>query len=67
MGIFRAEVLTNKGDTEDPYTRDDVVAKFHEVADPALGQTRAKALVAAALSLDTAPSLLPLLQLGEVP
>lgn len=65
--IFRAEVLTNKGDTEDPYTRDDVIAKFHEVAGPALGRARAEALVSAALSLDAAPSLLPLLQLGEVP
>lgn len=65
--IFRAEVLTNKGDTEDPYTEADVIAKFHEVAGPALGRARAEALVSAALSLDAAPSLLPLLQLGEVP
>lgn len=64
---FRAEVLTNKGDTEDPYTRDDVIAKFHEVAGPALGRERAEALVSAALSLETAPSLLPLLQLSEAP
>ena len=65
--VFRAEVLTNKGDTEDPYTRDDVIAKFHEVAGPALGRARSDALVSAVLSLEAAPSLLPLLQLGEVP
>jgi 2-methylcitrate dehydratase PrpD len=63
--VFRADVTTNKGDTEDPYSRDDVIAKFHAVAGPSLGTERANALVAAALSLDTAASITPLLQLCE--
>ena len=63
--VLRAEVSTNKGDTEDPYSRDDVIAKFHEVAGPSLGSERTKALVSAALSLDSARSITPLLQLSE--
>ena len=63
--VFRSEVLTNKGDTEDPYSRDDVIAKFHEVAAPSIGPERAKSLVAAVLTLESAASITPLLELSE--
>ena len=33
----RAAVTTNRGDTEDPYSTDEVVAKFHDMADPVWG------------------------------
>jgi 2-methylcitrate dehydratase PrpD len=51
-----AEVRTNKGDTEDPYSQDDVIAKFREIADPRLGASRAEAIVTQALMLDALPS-----------
>lgn len=62
---FRAEVLTNKGDTEDPYSQDEVIAKFHEVAGPSLGAAKAKALVSAVLNLEQAVSIIPLIELSE--
>ena len=35
--VLTAEVLTNKGDTEDPYSADDVQDKFRELAEPVWG------------------------------
>lgn len=55
--VFTAEVLTNKGDTEDPYSEAEVIAKFHNVADPVVGRERASALVEAVLGLETAENL----------
>jgi 2-methylcitrate dehydratase PrpD len=49
---YDAMAQTNKGDTEDPYSEADVIAKFHEVAGPRLGAERAEAVAAACLSLD---------------
>jgi 2-methylcitrate dehydratase PrpD len=63
---FEALAQTNKGDTEDPYSSADVVAKFHEVAGPVIGGTTAKAVVAGCLSLETAPSLRAIIDLCEV-
>ena len=60
-----AEVRTNKGDTEDPYSADDVIAKFREIADPILGVRRAEAVVTQALTLDALPSARAFLTLGE--
>jgi 2-methylcitrate dehydratase PrpD len=60
-----AEVRTNRGDTEDPYSADDVIAKFREIADPLLGPRRAEALVTQALALETLPSTRAFLTLGE--
>ena len=48
----RAEVTTNRGDTEAPYGSDEVSAKFHELADPVWG-------AAAAARLRDAVSRLP--------
>jgi 2-methylcitrate dehydratase PrpD len=62
---FEALAQTNKGDTEDPYSSADVVAKFHEVAGHIIGEARAKAVVAGCLSLETAPSLAAIIHLCE--
>ena len=61
-----AEVMTNKGDTEDPYTADEVVAKFIEVASPSLGRPRCRSIVDATRALEAAPSLTALIELCEV-
>jgi 2-methylcitrate dehydratase PrpD len=63
--VFRAEALTNKGDTEDPYTAAEVHEKFMEVSTPVIGRDRAIALSTAILNLDAAPSLADLLKLSE--
>jgi 2-methylcitrate dehydratase PrpD len=55
--VMVAEVSTNKGDTEDPYSAAEVQEKFIEVARPVLGEGRAKAVVAAALALESARSV----------
>jgi 2-methylcitrate dehydratase PrpD len=65
--VFRGEALTNKGDTEDPYTAAEVQAKFLEVSSPVIGQARARALMEAALDLEAAPSLANLIKLSETP
>ncbi|HEX2552339.1 MAG TPA: MmgE/PrpD family protein [Microvirga sp.] len=44
---FAAEALTNKGDTEDPYTADEVRAKFRELAEPVWGAAHAGRILAA--------------------
>ncbi len=51
---FAAEVLTNRGDTEDPYTSAEVLAKFHELADPIWGEAHASRIVDAVAGLDSA-------------
>ena len=63
--VLTAEALTNKGDTEDPYSSTEVQEKFMDVARPVLGEARAGMLVTAALSLDAAPSPLQLIELSE--
>lgn len=50
---FEAMALTNKGDTEDPYSADDVIAKFHEVTSPLVGAARAKEIETLVLKLDS--------------
>lgn len=62
--VLLAEALTNKGDTEDPYTAAEVEEKFMDIATPHLGQARASALARAALTLDQATTLSDLLELG---
>ena len=52
----RAEVTTNRGDTEDPYRPDEVAAKFHELADPVWGAAGAAQLQAAVSELRGAGS-----------
>ncbi len=46
-----AESLTNKGDTEDPYTKADVEAKFQELATPVWDAEHAQTLLAATYAL----------------
>ncbi len=54
---FEAMAMTNKGDTEDPYGPDDILAKFHEVAAPVVGREKAKRIAAACLGLENESSL----------
>lgn len=63
--VHKAGVETNKGDTEDPYSADEVLEKFIEVSSPIIGADRAKALAGAVLKLETLPSLAEILTLGE--
>jgi 2-methylcitrate dehydratase PrpD len=46
-----AEVTTNRGDTEDPYTEAEVRAKFRELADPVYGVDRARSIEDAVMAL----------------
>ena len=49
--------LTNKGDTEDPYSADEVIAKFHEVAGAFVKHARLREVSKAILALDAEPDL----------
>lgn len=60
---FTHEVLTNRGDTEDPYSAAEVIDKFREVVTPAIGRERATAIENAILAIDTAADLRPLIRL----
>jgi 2-methylcitrate dehydratase PrpD len=60
---FSHEVLTNRGDSEDPYTPAEVIAKFRECAIPVIGQGSAEELEDAILSVETAADLRPMLKL----
>jgi 2-methylcitrate dehydratase PrpD len=62
---FEAMAQTNKGDAEDPYSSADIVAKFHEVVGPHIGQDKAAAVVAAMLDLQSAQSLHAIIRLCE--
>jgi 2-methylcitrate dehydratase PrpD len=55
--VREAAVETNRGDTEDPYETADIVAKFHELADPVWGAAHAARVADAVMALDTAPNL----------
>jgi 2-methylcitrate dehydratase PrpD len=46
-----AEVTTNRGDTEDPFTEAEVREKFHELADPVYGRDRASAIEGAVMGM----------------
>jgi 2-methylcitrate dehydratase PrpD len=62
--VLAAEVTTNRGDTEDPFTEAEVREKFHELADPVYGRDRATAIEEAVLAIgphDEATSLVELL------
>jgi 2-methylcitrate dehydratase PrpD len=65
--VLSAEVMTNKGDTENPYGTQDVIDKFYEVTGPMISRTRADGLVQAAMSLEAAASLTELINLSETP
>ena len=56
-GTVDVDVETNRGDTEDPYAASDIVAKFHELADPVWGVAHAARVADAVMALDAAPNL----------
>lgn len=60
---FAAEALTNKGDTEDPYSPDEVRAKFAELAGPVWGAAHAADIAACVEAIDRAPDLTTLTRL----
>jgi len=49
--------LTNKGDTEDPYSAEEVIAKFHDVAGPFVEAARLREISKTTLALDAEPDL----------
>jgi 2-methylcitrate dehydratase PrpD len=61
--VLSAEVLTNRGDTEDPYGPQDVTGKFFELAGPTFGTEGARRIADAVGALDRtdATTLLALL------
>jgi 2-methylcitrate dehydratase PrpD len=56
-GVFSAEVSTNKGDTEDPYEREEIEDKFRELAAPVWGDNHAHAILEAVRALERARDL----------
>jgi len=50
--VLKAEAFINKGDTEDPYTVEEMKEKYFELLDPLWGRTRAEALYAQVMDLD---------------
>lgn len=63
----RAEVLTNRGDTEDPYAREDILAKFREMAAPVWGEAAAETLITAVEAVEEPGGLYRLLPLLAAP
>jgi 2-methylcitrate dehydratase PrpD len=49
-----AEALTNRGDTEDPFSPEEIREKFRELAAPVFGEARAAAIEQAVLALPEA-------------
>ncbi len=49
--VEEAEALTNRGDTEDPYSEGEVREKFRELAGPVYGAERARAIEEAVMGL----------------
>lgn len=45
--VLQAQAMTNRGDTEDPYTPAEVRQKFFDLAVPVWGQSHAEAIIAA--------------------
>ncbi|RVU14361.1 MmgE/PrpD family protein [Methylobacterium oryzihabitans] len=52
--VLSGQALTNRGDTEDPYSADDVREKFRALAGPVWGAERSEAIVAAVAGIDRA-------------
>ena len=55
--VLEAEALTNKGDTEDPYSDAEVRDKFRELVGPALGAGRAERILTTIDRLDSTADL----------
>jgi 2-methylcitrate dehydratase PrpD len=60
---LRAEALTNKGDTEDPYSAEEIREKFHGVAAPIWDKSHRDAILRAVDELDRAADVGTLLDL----
>lgn len=58
---FTAERLTNRGDTEDPYTPAEIEEKFLELAAPVWGEASARTLMDLVAGLDAGADASPLL------
>ncbi len=58
-----AKALTNRGDTEDPYSADDVRDKFRALAGPVWGAERSEAVIRAVAGIDKAEGVGALLAL----
>ncbi len=50
--LLEAQTLTNKGDAEDPYTREELKAKYHELAEPIWGYEVAEKIYADVTNLE---------------
>ena len=61
--VLRGETRINRGDTEAPYSGEEIRAKFHRLARPIWGEEVVKAIEAAVAGLDRAASSRPLLGL----
>jgi 2-methylcitrate dehydratase PrpD len=61
--VLKAEALTNKGDTEDPYSDAEIREKFHEVAGPVWDKGRREAILSAVEHIDSAGSVAALCDL----
>jgi 2-methylcitrate dehydratase PrpD len=52
--VLAADALTNKGDTEDPDSAEEIVAKFHEVTEPVWDRRQREAMLIAVDGIDGA-------------
>lgn len=55
--VLSAEALTNKGDTEDPYSPDEVKEKFRELTGPVWGREHAERILATIDEIERASNL----------
>lgn len=58
--VLSGETFTNRGDARDPYSPDEVMAKFAELARPVWGETHAERIRTAIETLDEAADLMAL-------
>ena len=61
--VLRAESLTNRGDTEDPYSEDEVRAKFMDLSEPVWGRAHAERILRTCETLDQAADIKTLMEL----
>ena len=64
--VHEATASINKGDTENPYTADEIIEKFREVTEPVIGAGRAQTLKQQLLQIETLGSLRSIAELMEV-
>jgi 2-methylcitrate dehydratase PrpD len=55
--LASAEVLTNRGDTEDPYSPDEVRDKFRELAEPVWSREHVERILSEVNAIDRAPDI----------